>query len=254
MINLSVISMAVSAILLLTGGLVVYKSWKKKNDNLLKYFAIFFLGYGVMHFLLAVGALFSSFDHYVAGICYVRAHFFLFVTTAFFLRLPLRTLFPKFEKPVFYIVLIGALFSTSMIIKEIPLPFFDNGITNWNIGENAMKAAITFSGITLLALVIFFIIAAVKSTEKIYKVRSLVFALGIFVFLTGGPLHNAATNNFQYLLADILTPVATLILLFGVYLPYLKKKNKVEEEVEAKNEINDDAENSDNVEIENNQN
>ncbi|MCK5413558.1 MAG: hypothetical protein KAI57_04260 [Candidatus Pacebacteria bacterium] len=242
MINLSVISMAVSAIFLLVGGLAIYKSWKKKNDNLLKYFAIFFLGYGVMHSLLAVGALFSVSNSFLAGICYVIAHFFLFTTTAFFLRLPLRTLFPKFEKPVFYVVLIGALLSTAMIIKEIPLPFFDNGITNWNVGENAMKAAITFSGITLLALVIFFIIAAVKSTEKIYKVRSIVFALGIFVFLTGGPLHNAATNNFQYLLADVLTPVATLILLFGVYLPYLKNKNKIEEAIEVKDEVNHEAE------------
>ncbi|MCK5491368.1 MAG: hypothetical protein KAI67_06025 [Candidatus Pacebacteria bacterium] len=65
----------------------------------------------------------------------------------------------------------------------------------------------------------------------------MIFALGIFVFLTGGPLHNAE-NNFQYFLADILTPVATLIFLLGVCLPYLKNKNKTKKETEVKNEVN----------------
>ncbi|MDO8524667.1 MAG: hypothetical protein Q7R99_03490 [bacterium] len=227
MVNLSVISMAVSAIFLLAGGYATYRSWQKKKDRLLQYFAIFFLGYGVMHVLLSLGALFSSSNSSLAGILYVTAHFFLFTTTAFFLRLPLRLLIPKLEKSVFYVVLVGAFLATIMILREIPLPIFADGITNWNIGENAAKAAITFSGITLLALVILFIIVAIKSKEKLYRIRSLVFALGIFVFLTGGPLHNIAKSNIQYLLADILTPIATLILLLGVYLPRLKDKNKI---------------------------
>ena len=226
MVNLSVISMAVSAIFLLAGGYAVYKSWQKKKDRLLQYFAIFFVGYGVMHSLLSLGAFFSSGSSSVAGVLYVIAHFFLFTTTAFFLRLPLRLLAPKLEKPVFYVVLVGAFAATTMILREIPAPFFANGLTNWNIGANAAKAAITFSGVTLLALVILFIITAIKSKEKTYKIRSLVFALGIFVFLTGGPLHNVAKSNIQYLLADILTPIATLILLLGVYLPHFRDRNK----------------------------
>jgi len=227
MVNLSVISMAVSAIFLLAGGYTTYRSWQKKKDRLLQYFAIFFLGYGVMHLLLSLGAFFSSGSSSLAGVLYVIAHFFLFTTTAFFLRLPLKLLIPKLEKPVFYIVLAGAFLSTFMILREIPAPFFANGLTNWNIGANAAKAAITFSGVTLLALVILFIITAIKAKERIYRIRSLVFALGIFVFLTGGPLHNVAKSNVQYLLADILTPIATLILLLGVYLPRLKDKNKI---------------------------
>lgn len=227
MINLSAISMAVSAIFLLAGGHAVYKSWQKNKDKLFQYFAIFFAGYGIMHSLLSFGALLSSSNSFFAGVLYVIAHFFLFTTTAFFLRLPLRFFMPKLEKPFFYIVLAGAFLTTIIILQEIPLPFFDNGITNWNVGENATKAAITFSGITLLALVIFFIVGATRAEKRIYKIRSLVFALGIFVFLTGGPLHNVAQNNIQYLLADILTPIATLILLLGIYLPHFKNKNKI---------------------------
>jgi len=217
--------MAVSAILLLAGGYLIYGSWKKKGDKLLKYFTIFFAGYGVMHLLLSIGAIFSSSNSFAAGIFYVVAHFFLFLTTAFFLRLPFKLFIPKLEKPVFYVTSLGVLVATIVLSQEIPLPFFDNGITNWNVGANAAKAAIIFSGITLVALVIFFIVGAFKADGKIYKIRSLIFALGIFVFLTGGPLHNAAQNNTQYLLADILTPIATLILLAGVYLPHIKRKD-----------------------------
>ena len=219
--------MATSAIFLLAGGYSVYKSWQKEKDELLQYFAIFFVGYGIMHALLSLGALFSSSNSFIAGVLYVIAHFFLFTTTAFFLRLPLRFFLPQLEKPFFYIVLAGAFLATIALLQEIPLPFFDNGITNWNVGENAMKAAVTFSGITLLALVIFFIIGATKPQKRIYKIRSLIFALGIFIFLTGGPLHNVAQNNIQYILADILTPIATLILLLGVYLPRFKSSERV---------------------------
>jgi len=222
---ITAISLGITAIVMLLAGRITYPSFKKTKDRLLGYFCVFFFGFGIMHIFLAVGGYFSGINSQIAGILYLIAHYILFFTLATFLSFPTVITFPKLEKPLFYVLLFLALLSSAGISLHPPLPTATpSGLTMWNVPPATMKIVVSYTTIALVAAVILFIVALLKAPERIYKFRFILFILGILVFLTAGPLHNFAKTVGQYLLADSLTPLGTLIMLFGVLLPKIFKK------------------------------
>jgi hypothetical protein len=222
---LTVISDSIVAIVMLVSAAIIYPSYKKTQDRLIGYFCIFFAGFGVMHIFITLGAVFSGSNSVLAGTLFLVAHYVEFLTLAIFLILPIRIVLPRFEKMIFYALIVFALVASVVISMNPPLPSATpQGLTNWNIPLGSLKAVVSFTGVTVVLAVILFIVSAVKAPETIFKIRFILFIVGILIFLIAGPSHNFAKTTAQYLLADALTPVGGLIMLLGVLLPRMYKK------------------------------
>lgn len=224
---LTLIGPTIIIFLMFIGGAIIFSSWQGSRNPLIGSFCLFFLGFGVMHIFLVLGIYLSTFNPSLASIFYLIAHTVLFFTLAFFLRVPINLIVPKIEKPLFSIAVLAAFISVLIISLNPPLPTATSqGIINWNVPDQSMKTIGTFTGLTLLSAIILFIISAIKAPEKLYKLRFLLFTLGISLFLIMGPMHNIATTTTAHLIADALTLPGALLLIGGIFLPRIYQKRK----------------------------
>lgn len=225
MATASIISMGITALVMLLGGRIIYNAFSRTGDNIYLWFSLSFLGYGIMHIFLALGAYFSGINSSTAGAMYVVAHVLLFFSISLFLRVPLKLFLPQKEKLIFYIALIFASLASVLLFTDIPAPqATPQGFTAWNIPSRIARVVGTFTTVMLFAGFILFILTGRKTQEKIYKIRAFLLALGVLVFLTAGPAHNFAKNLEAQVFADILTPIGAIIMFGGIYYPYLIQK------------------------------
>jgi hypothetical protein len=153
---------------------------------------------------------------------YVIGHIFLYLA---FMNVAIMvcTLIPKLNKverylvPVYVLVIIGiTLYNAKTMIFGIQ-PIFDY---EHNI---AVPRAATAVGLTIavsalastLPAVVLFIINGIKASGPA-RLRSLVLALGFFMLIAAGPVHDLAKTGTIYALADVFTIVSLLIIGTGV--------------------------------------
>jgi len=225
---LTILGPGIITVLMFLGGAIIFASWRKSKSPLVGYFCIFFFGFGAMHIFLTTGIYLSVSNPPLAGIFYTIAHFILFITLVFFLRLPIKLTIPKMEKTLFYILLLAALISTVIISTNIPLPTATpEDIIDWNVPEQSVKAIGAFTGVAFLSAFILFIIQGIKLEDRMHKLRCLLFAFGLLFFLIAGPSHNLARTTTAHLIADALTLPGALLLIVGVFLPRIYRKTKI---------------------------
>jgi hypothetical protein len=221
----SILSMSLTTFISFLSAALIYPPYKKTQDRLFFAFFLFFLGLGMMHFFLTFSSLFSGFNSQLAGIFYFIAHSFIFFTLAVFLHSLISLYFPKWGKIVLVLLLFLALFSSFAIFPFLPSPIATPfGITLWNVPPLTMKIVATYATLFFFMTIFLFLLSLFRAKERIYKLRFLLFILGFFIFLIAGPSHNFAKTTLQYFLADILTPLGSLIVLLGIFLPRLRKK------------------------------
>lgn len=228
MATISIISMAITAGVMFIGGGIIYGAFSKTREKIYLYFALSFLGYGIMHTFLTAGAYFSGINPQVAGIMYSISHVFLFFSVALFLRVPFKLIWFQKEKFGFYVVLgFAFLGSILLFVNTMPTPMATpQGLTAWNIPPPTAKIVATLTTLMLLFGLILFVLSARRSKKKVHKMRAYLLALGVLVFLVAGPTHNFVRTTAGMLFADALTPIGALIMLVGIYLPHIKKGQK----------------------------
>lgn len=228
MATISIISMAITAGVMFVGGKIIYSAFSKTRERLYLYFALSFLGYGIMHIFLTVGAYFSGINPQIAGIMYSISHVFLFFSIALFLRVPFKLIWLQKERFGFYVVLgLAFLGSILLFVNTMPTPIATpQGLTAWNIPPSTARIVATLTTMMLLFGLILFVLSARRAEKKIYKMRGYLLALGVLVFLIAGPTHNFVRTTAGILFADALTPIGALIMLVGIYLPHTKKEQK----------------------------
>ncbi len=228
MATISIISMALITIIMGTGGAFIYSSFIKSKDRVYLYFSLSFFGFSIMHFFLTLGAYFSGINSEIAGMMYQISHVILFLAIALFLRVPLKIILPKMEKKIFIFVLILAIPASFLLFSELPLPVAtDQGLTAWNIPDQIAAVVGTFASLMLLSAVFLFALSAKKSKDLVLKKRGIIMAVGVLILFTAGPAHNVAQSFKAKLLADVLTPVGAIIMLYGIYYPRLKEKKEI---------------------------
>lgn len=225
---ISIVSMAITAGVMLIGGRIIYGAFSKTREKIYLYFALSFLGYGIMHIFLTVGAYFSGINPQVAGIMYSISHVFLFFSIALFLRVPFKLIWFQKERFGFYVVLGLALIGSILLfVNTMPIPIATpQGLTAWNIPASTAKIVAILTTLMLLFGIILFVLSARRAKKKVHKIRGYLLALGVLVFLIAGPTHNFVRTTAGILFADALTPIGALIMLVGIYLPHTEKGQK----------------------------
>lgn len=101
----------ISAFFFLVSSIIILKPLFETKEKLIQAFFAWLLGMGFLHIFMGAGFLWNMTILLHVGI------FFGYTGSAYLLRIPLRGLFPRYEKVVFYIVLfIGWLIVAGMIV------------------------------------------------------------------------------------------------------------------------------------------
>ncbi len=156
------------------------------------------------------------------AIGYVVGHVFLYIAFSYIARMTCRIV-PRLnskEKLVTiacYILsaVITAITAMTMIWGKQPAYDYIHGVTLLNASPIVGPSIGIFALLTVIPAAILFMIHAFKSQGS-RRVRSLLLGIGLFVLMTGGPLHDNATTSTMYIIADISVIAAMLVVGVGV--------------------------------------
>lgn len=223
--SISIVSLTLIPIFLLISAFLVFFSWKKKKSIFLRDFVVFLFSiagssacWAIAIWLIPISPKIASYLHPLAGS--LGGIGFLY-----FSHLVLTLTFPARVWRVLTPLLFLYLLTIPILWIYPPHPYFnEEGIIIWNI-DFLPGFTLTIIGIFFGSLVLgLFIWLGIKSNDKFTKIRSFLIALGIAVYLGGGLAHNLITKPGQYMLADILTLIGVIILLFAIYLKKFLKE------------------------------
>ena len=236
-LSISTISMGIVALAGLIGGILLLQSYHQNRNDILRYLIVFFFGMGVMGTFFTAGTLAASVGSVWATYFFVAGHYTLFSTLAIVIQLPMNLIAPKATKSVFYAMAAFAVVCAVVVTLNPPLNIsFHNNLVFWNVPVFTSNFIALIDVIFSLVFIITFIYFGFKTKEGAYKARSFLFALGILIFLIGGPYHNVARTAAQFFIADVSTAVGLAIVFFGVYVPrWFGNKNAPASPDEAQN-------------------
>ena len=220
MITITSIITGITSLFFLLSGLRTYVSWRKQKNLLLKFFTIFLIFFGIQQMFFALGTGPFSGDPLISNWLWAIAHIFMFIAISYFIRFPIRLRFPHLEETIFKLAIFFSIIGIMIIFYSIPEvePYLlENGIYNWKVPPLAGATIGIFTTISLLFSFGIFVAEGRKVQDKPLKIRSWLIALGILVFLIGGPMHNFITTSFLNFLADFLLIAGSLLMLTGVY-------------------------------------
>ncbi len=219
MITITSIITGITSLFFLLSGLGVYVSWRKKKMPLLKFFTIFLVSFGIQQMFFALGTGPFSEDPLISNWLWAIAHIFMFIGISYFIRFPLRIRFPNLEKTIFKLAAFLSIIGMLILFYSIPKlePYLlENGIYNWKVPPLAGATIGIFTTVSLLLSFGIFVAEGRKVQDKSLKTRAWLVALGILVFLIGGPMHNFITTPFMNFLADFLLIIGSLLMLTGI--------------------------------------
>lgn len=230
----------VSAFLCVLSTLKLWAVYKENRDFLILDFLKFYLFLGVFFILLAVavpGFLFSQYPY--NNILYSLSRFFVFLAAAYFIRVPLtiwNTL--TLKNIIFGIQILFALsFSTASFLLSNKITLLEISKTQYLVTpEPPLLSSLlgVFMGLTSILSIIFFIVNAFKSKERLVKIRSLLIGGGMFILLIASLITFILSllSSFYliaYSLSSFLAWTALLIILVGIL--FKKRKSAPEMEI-----------------------
>ncbi|MDD2696919.1 MAG: hypothetical protein PHE52_02045 [Candidatus Pacebacteria bacterium] len=234
MLTYTTISTGATSIFFLFSGLLTYRVWLKNKTYFTEYFSIFLLALSIQQgfFSLASGVL--GVNPLANSLLWAVAHIFMFISIAYLIRIPLRMALPKLENIVTKIIWIYAIIGLAVIFLSsfgVEHKLLDNGVYLFKVPFPAVITIIGFTTPTMLFTAIVFLWLFFRShAQWFYKLRGLIWGLGMVLYLTSGPAHNIITNPKETFLVDSLLIVASLLFLVGIYLPRLFKGTEEERE------------------------
>lgn len=230
MLTITTISTGITALIFLSLGLTLYRSWRKeKGGEDLQFFYIFLFAFGIQQMLFSFGTGIGSENPIVSNWFWAIAHFFMFVGISYLLRFSMKMKFFNAEKKIFKIALGYSIIGEAIIIYSIPTvqPFLlDNGIYNWKVPALPGAVIGIFTTICLLFSFWIFVSGIKRLPTSILKFRSLMLAFGILLFFIGGPMHNFITTPLLNFIADATLVSGVAMMAFGIYIPRIFKTSQ----------------------------
>jgi len=116
---------------------------------------------------------------------------------------------------VFKIYLVLGLAATVLNVYLFNLPVVnESGVTLWNAQPPVAMAIVLILISALLPAAVVFIKAAIKQPKE--RKRFMLIGVSLIVIIIGGPLHDIATTASVYLVADIVSIIGYMLMLWGV--------------------------------------
>ena len=223
--SISVISLNLTAILLLGSSFLVFFSWRQKKTIFLRDFTVFLFSIACSSLCWAIAIWSIPISSKMAGYLHPLAGTFGAIGFLYFSHLVLALTFPTKTRRILTLLIFLALLTMPVLWIYPPRPYFSpEGIVVWNI-DFLPGFTLIINGIFVGGLVLgLFGWLGIKSTDKFTKIRSFLIASGITIYLIGGLSHNLITKPKQYISADLLTLFGVIILLFAIYLKKFIKK------------------------------
>lgn len=220
MLTITSVSTGITSLLFFIGGIHLYFSWKTTRSPLLKYFAIFLFSFGFQQLFFSLGTGILSLDMSVNGWLWGIAHVFMFVGISYFIRFPLNIRLVRFEKLFFRIAIAFSIIGIGVIFWNVPKlegGLLANGVYIFLVPAMAGAVIGIFTTICLLLSFGIFVAETIKLSDKESKIKSLLIALGILVFLIGGPAHNFVKTPLLTFVVDLLIVAGATLMVAGVY-------------------------------------
>lgn len=221
MLTITSISTGITSLLFFLGGIRLYLSWYKTRTPLLKFFTIFLFSFGFQQLFFSLGTGIISLDISVNRWLWGVAHIFMFIGISYFIRFPLSIRFVRFEKTIFKIAIAFSIIGITIIFLNVPKvsgELMANGVYTFGVPSIAGATIGIFTTICLLLSFGIFVAQTIKLSDKISKIKSLLIAFGILVFLIGGPAHNFVKTPFLTFVVDLLIVAGAALMILGVYI------------------------------------
>lgn len=227
MLTITSISTSFVSLFFLLAGIKVYYSWQKDKSPLLKFFTIFLLSFGFQQLFFSLGSGLVSSSSQVNVILWAIAHIFMFVGISYFILLPVSLKMAHLEKLIFRIAICLSLIGIVIIFLNTPQTrgeLLPNNVYLFVVPALSGAAIGIFTTICLVFSFIVILSGSRKTNDKLLKVRALLLAFGVLIFLIGGPMHNFVKGPGMTFLADILIVIGSFLMILGVYIPRIFAK------------------------------
>ena len=235
-VPVTAVTFGISGLFLLIAGIAIIKKARERIERRTVFFhfaysfiaiAIFLLSITMPHFLLFTNpGLFSITLKWVL----LEALIFLYLSLAFYLQAAAELYYPKGGKAAFWAIMIfGAVLFIGQIYSPAN-PSFDirSGITLLDFGPflGRFLPIIVIIGRAPAALL--FLIQAFRSASApTVRKRAFLLAIGTIIVIIGGPLHPLATTAAQFLAADALSFIGTVLMAAGILVHTPKPEESV---------------------------
>lgn len=221
MLTITSVSTGITSLLFFLGGIRLYFSWRKSRTPLLKFFTIFLLAFGFQQLFFSLGTGILSLSMSVNGWLWGIAHVFMFIGISYFIRFPLSVRLRRFEKVIFRIAAVYSVIGAVALFWHVPKlegHLMENGVYIFVVPAAAGAVIGIFTTICLLLSFGIFVAEGIKLQQGNLKARALLLALGILVFLVGGPMHNFVKTPLLTFAADFSIIFGAALMVLGVYI------------------------------------
>lgn len=202
----------------------LYSNWKTSRNALVGDLALSFGSFIFMWFFMWVPAIMRPDNSVTVGTAVVVAHVFAYLGLAFFARMIMTLIAPKYKN--FYFVAIavwGAILTiANTVFFSLPkMAEFTNGFSVtllnpegfffWKIMPTIVVATWGVGGV-------YFLFKSFKRKyERRQRIQSIILGIAFLALLAGGPLHMAVSTPSEYLALEIGFALAHFMVLWGVF-------------------------------------
>lgn len=182
------------------------------------YMGIFFFLMFLPHVWLSIDR--SQFPLWMA-LGYTIGHIFMYLGLMEVARLTV-SMMPKMASKDGWIIaitlvanaLVTGVTAATMVFGTRPEYSFEQQVTLFNAAPVVGVSIALFAAITVLPAAIMMIVNGARNPAA--RVRSFLLGGGLFIMMTGGPIHDVAPNGTVYMIADIVTIISILLVCGGV--------------------------------------
>lgn len=209
----------------------VNTSYKEKNISSLKYFANFFLMFGIFLFTIGLPMLVPvSLSPMQLGAFYIFGHVFLYGAMVYFIQVPFSMSFPDYKK---WAVRFNILFGTAITFVNIIYwnkPTTEGLITLLNVVGPVGPMIGVLVVLNWIFFGTFYFGNMAYRSRGTNRLKFSLLSIGFLLITIGGPLHDNAASLTQYMIADGLMTVALLLIFAGIYVKKILKPEKAHKE------------------------
>ncbi|MDY6770748.1 MAG: hypothetical protein SV186_02185 [Candidatus Nanohaloarchaea archaeon] len=196
----------------------LWYSYREKQTPTLKYFAFFFAYFGTFQLTMALSLLPRSFTGAQLGAFYIFGHVFLYLSIAYYSRIPTYIWKPEWELKVFALNLLAGAAITVLNVMQWNKPEQVGSIIVWHVPKMIGLTIGVLDAVNwIIGGTIFFGILAWKETGR-ERVKLALLSVGMLLLTVSGPIHDLTTSVKMLALADLFTTLGVVTLMAGIYI------------------------------------
>lgn len=184
-------------------------------------FQLFFFNFSIFMFFMALPGLFFNdvhrYQQWIVPTFWI-GHIFLYISLAYFIRIPLFWINPIWINYGFsFVILLGSITTAVNIWLPISADILPSGTTYWHIDIVLGILIATNVALGLLPAGIYFIYRGFLDTDMVIKTQTLLIGVGLIILFLGGPLHDVVKTPLLFFLTDIMFSLGVVLIALGVF-------------------------------------